>query len=60
MIVGFIILIVLVATGSLLKRAGRKGCAVKSAQTVSCEQNVPDEQIKERIERVGYTLKEIR
>lgn len=107
-IVGFIILIVLVATGSLVKRAGRKGCCgsseyiprkkklknviatkvfvvegmhcekcasrvteiinnfpgvagvvnlKKGIVTVSYEKEVPDEQIKERIERVGYTVK---
>ncbi len=32
----------------------------KGIVTVSYEQKVPDEQIKERIERVGYTVKEIR
>lgn len=32
----------------------------KGIVTVSYEQEVPDAQIKERIERVGYTVKEIR
>ena len=32
----------------------------KGIVTVSYQQEVPDEQIKERIERVGYTVKEIR
>ena len=32
----------------------------KGIVTVSYELEVPDEQIKERIERVGYTVKEIR
>ena len=32
----------------------------KGIVTVSYEQEVPDEQIKARIERVGYTVKEIR
>jgi len=32
----------------------------KGIVTVSYEQEVPDEQIKERMERVGYTVKEIR
>ena len=32
----------------------------KGIVTVSCQQEVPDERIKERIERVGYTVKEIR
>ena len=32
----------------------------KGIVTVSYEQEVPDEQIKGRIERVGYTVKEIR
>ena len=32
----------------------------KGIVTVSYEREVPDEQIKERIERVGYTVKEIR
>lgn len=31
----------------------------KGIVTVSYEQEVPDEQIKERIERVGYTVREI-
>jgi len=31
----------------------------KGIVTVSYQQEVPDEQIKERIERVGYTVKEI-
>ena len=42
-----------------------QGCAgavdlKKGTVTVSYEQEVPDEQIRERIERVGYTVKEIR
>ena len=32
----------------------------KGTVRVSYEKEVPDEQIKERIERVGYTVKEIR
>lgn len=32
----------------------------KGIVTVSYEQEVPDEQIKAKIERVGYTVKEIR
>ena len=41
-----------------------QGCAgavdlKKGIVTVSYEQEVPDEQIKERIERVGYTVREI-
>ena len=110
-IVGIIALIVLVAIGTLVKRAGRKGCCSsgdykprkkklknviatkvfvvegmhcekcanrvteivndfpgvagvvnlkKGIVTVSYEQEVPDEKIQERIERVGYTVKEIR
>jgi len=38
----------------------RCGKSEKSIVTVSYQQEVPDEQIKERIERVGYTVKEIR
>ena len=42
-----------------------QGCAgvvdlKKGTVTVSYEQEVPDEQIKNRIERAGYTVKEIR
>ena len=110
-IVGIIALIVFVAIGTLVKRAGRKGCCgsgdykprkkklknviatkvfvvegmhcekcanrvteivndfsgvagvvnlKKGVVTVSYEQEVPDEKIQERIERVGYTVKEIR
>ena len=110
-IIGILVVIVVVAITTLVKRAGHKGCCgssdykprkkklkniiatkvfmvegmrcekcayrvteivndfpgvagvvnlKKGIVTVSYEQNVPDEQIKERIERVGYTLKEIR
>ena len=111
-IVGIIALIVFVAIGTLVKRAGRKGCCgsgsdykprkkklknviatkifvvdgmhcekcanrvteivndiqgcagvvnlKKGIVTVSYEQEVLDEKIQERIERVGYTVKEIR
>ena len=42
-----------------------KGCAgavdlKKGTVTVSCEQEIPEAQIRARIERVGYTVKEIR
>lgn len=42
-----------------------QGCAgvvdlKKGIVTVSYEQEVPDEQVRARIERVGYTVKEIR
>ena len=111
-IVGIIVLIALVAIGSIFKRKGRKGCCgsgsdykprkkklqaviatkvfavdgmhcekcanrvtevvnditgvagvvdlKKGIVTVSYEQEVADEQIKARIERVGYTVTEIR
>ena len=111
-IIGIIAIIVVIAIGTLVKRAGRKGCCSsgsdykprkkklknviatkvfvvdgmhcekcanrvteivndfpgcagvvdlkKGIVTVSYEQEVPDEQIRERIERVGYTVKEIR
>ena len=111
-IIAIIAAIAFIAIGTLVKRAGRKGCCSsgsdykprkkklknviatkvfvvdgmhcekcanrvteivndfpgvagvvnlkKGIVTVSYEQEVPDEQIKERIERVGYTVKEIR
>ena len=111
-IIGIIVLLAVIAIGTLVKRAGRKGCCgsgsdykprkkklknviatkifvvdgmhcekcanrvteivndiqgcagvvnlKKGIVTVSYEQEVPDERIKERIERVGYTVKEIR
>lgn len=110
-IIGVIAVIVLVAIGIIIKRAGRKGCCGSSGDyiprkkklknviatkvftvdgmhcekcanrvtevindipgvagivdlkkrivTVSYEQEVSDEHIKERIERHGYTVKEI-
>ena len=110
-IVGIIVLIALVAIGSIFKRKGRKGCCgsgsdykprkkklknvivnktfkvdgmhcekcsnrvteavndmpgvagvvnlKKGIMTVSYEQDVPDEHIKDRIERHGYTVTEI-
>ena len=111
-IIGIIAIIAVIAIGTLVKRAGRKGCCSsgsdykprkkklknviatkvfvvegmhcekcanrvteivndfpgvagvvnlkKGIVTVAYEQEVPDGQIKERIERVGYTVKEIR
>ena len=111
-IIGIIILIAVIAIGTLVKRSGRKGCCgsgsdykpkkkklqaviatkvfavdgmhcekcanrvtevvnditgvagvvdlKKGIVTVSYEQEVADEQIKARIERVGYTVTEIR
>jgi len=111
-IIGIIVLIAVIAIGTLVKRSGRKGCCgsgsdykprkkklknviatkvftvdgmhcekcanrvtevvndipgvagvvdlKKGIVTVSYEQEVPDEQIKVRIERVGYTVTEIR
>ena len=111
-IIAVIVVIAVAAIGTLVKRAGRKGCCGSSGDykprkkklknviatkvfvvegmhcekcanrvteivndfpgaagvvdlkkgiaTVSYEQEVPDEQIRERIERVGYTVKEIR
>ena len=110
-IIGILVVIVVVAITTLVKRAGRKGCCgssdykprkkklknviatkvfvvegmhckkcvnrvteivndfpgvasvvnlKKGIVTVSYEQEVPDEQLKERIERAGYTVKEIR
>lgn len=111
-IIGIIVLIAVIAIGTLVKRSGRKGCCgggsdykprkkklknviatkvfavdgmhcekcanrvtgvandiigvagvvdlKKGIVTVSYQQEVPDERIKERIERVGYTVKEIR
>lgn len=111
-IIGIIVLLAVIAIGTLVKRSGRKGCcgsgsdykprkkklqAVIAAKvfavdgmhcekcanrvtevvndipgvagvvdlkkgivTVSYEQEVADEQIKARIERVGYTVTEIR
>ena len=111
-IIGIIAIIAVIAIGTLVKRAGRKGCCSsgsdykprkkklknviatkvfvvegmhcekcanrvteivndfpgvagvvnlkKGIVTVAYEQEVPDERIKERIERVGYTVKEIR
>ena len=111
-IIGIIVLLAVIAIGTLVKRSGRKGCCgsgsdykprkkklknviatkvfavdgmhcekcanrvteivndfqgcagvvdlKKGIVTVSYQQEVPDEQIKERIERVGYTVKEIR
>ena len=111
-ILGIIAVIAVVAIGTLVKRAGRKGCCgsagdykarkkklqnvvatkvfvvegmhcekcsnrvmevvndipgvaavvdlKKGIATVSYEQDVPDEQIKAKIERVGYIVKEIR
>ena len=111
-IIGIIAIIAVIAIGTLVKRAGRKGCCSsgsdykprkkklknviatkvfvvegmhcekcsnrvteivndfqgvagvvdleKGIVTISYEQEVPDEQIQERIERVGYTVKEIR
>lgn len=111
-IIGIIVLIAVIAIGTLVKRSGRKGCCGSSGDykprkkklknviatkifvvdgmhcekcanrvtevvndipgvagvvnlkkgivTVSYEQEVPNEQIKGCIERVGYTVKEIR
>ena len=111
-IIGIIVLLAVIAIGTLVKRSGRKGCCgsgsdykprkkklknviaikvfvvegmhcekcanrvteivndfsgvagvvnlKKGVVTVSYEQEVPDEKIQERIERVGYTVKEIR
>lgn len=111
-IIGIIVLLAVIAIGTLVERSGRKGCCgsgsdykprkkklknvvatkifvvdgmhcekcanrvteivndiqgcagvvnlKKGIVTVSYEQEVPDERIKERIERVGYTVKEIR
>ena len=111
-IIGIIALIALIAIGTMVKRAGRKGCCgsgsdykprkkklknvigtkvfvvdgmhcekcsnrvtevvndipgvagvvnlKKGIVTVSYEQDVPDEQIRAKIERVGYTVTEIR
>ena len=111
-IIGIIVLLAVIAIGTLVKRSGRKGCCgsgsdykprkkklknviaakvfavdgmhcekcanrvtevvndipgvagvvnlKKGIVTVSYEKEVPDEQIKARIERVGYTVKEIR
>ena len=111
-IIGIIAIIAVIAIGTLIKRAGRKGCCCsgsdykprkkklknviatkvfvvegmhcekcanrvteivndfpgvagvvnlkKGIVTLAYEQEVPDEQIKDRIERVGYTVKEIR
>ena len=111
-IIGIIVLIAVIAIGTLVKRSGRKGCCgsgsdykprkkklqtviatkvfavdgmhcekcanrvtevvndipgvagvvdlKKGIVTVSYEQEVADEQIKARIERVGYTVTEIR
>ena len=111
-IIGIIALIVVIAVGTLVKRAGRKGCCgsgsdykprkkklksviatkefvidgmhcekcsnrvteilndipgvagvvnlKKGIATVSYEQEVPDEEIKAKIERVGYTVTQIR
>ena len=111
-IIGIIVLIAVIAIGTLVKRSGRKGCCgsgsdykprkkklqaviatkvfavdgmhcekcanrvtevvnditgvagvvdlKKGIVKVSYEQEVADEQIKARIERVGYTVKEIR
>ena len=111
-IIGIIAVIAIVAVGTLVKRAGRKGCCgsagdykprkkklkhviatktfvvegmhcekcsnrvtevvndipgvsgitnlKKGIVTVSYEQEVPDEQIKAKIERVGYIVREIR
>ena len=111
-LIGIIVLIAVIAIGTLVKRSGRKGCCgsgsdykprkkklqaviatrifvvdgmhcekcanrvtevvndipgvagvvdlKKGIVTVSYEQEVPDEQIKARIERVGYTVTEIR
>ena len=111
-IIGIIVLLAVIAIGTLVKRSGRKGCCgsgsdykprkkklknviatkifavdgmhcekcanrvtevvnditgvsgvvdlKKGIVTVSYEQDVADEQIKERIERVGYTVTEIR
>lgn len=110
-IIGIIAIIAVIAIGTLVKRAGRKGCCSsgsdykprkkklknviatkvfvvdgmhcekcanrvteivndfpgvagvvnlkKGIVTVSYEQMIPDEQIKERIERVGYTVTSI-
>ena len=111
-IIGIIVLIAVIAIGTLVKRSGRKGCCgsvsdykprkkklknviatkvftvdgmhcekcanrvtevvndipgvagvvdlKKGIVTVSYEQEVADEQIKAKIERVGYTVTEIR
>ena len=111
-IIGIIVLLAVIAIGTLVKRSGCKGCCgsgsdykprkkklknviatkifvvdgmhcekcanrvtevvndipgvagvvdlKKGIVTVSYEQEVADEQIKARIERVGYTVKEIR
>lgn len=111
-IIGIIVLLAVIAIGTLVKRSGRKGCCgsgsdykprkkklknvistkifvvdgmhcekcanrvtevvnditgvagvvdlKKGIVTVSYEQEVADEQIKARIERVGYTVTEIR
>ncbi|MBR2047036.1 MAG: heavy-metal-associated domain-containing protein [Oscillospiraceae bacterium] len=111
-IIGIIVLLAVIATGTMVKRSGRKGCCgsgsgykprkkklknviatkifavdgmhcekcanrvtevvndiigvagvvdlKKGIVTVSYEQQVADEQIKARIERVGYTVTEIR
>lgn len=111
-IIGVLIVIAFAAVGTLVKRAGRKGCCgsagdykprkknlkkiiatkafvvegmhcekcsnrvtevvndiagvaasvnlKKGIVTVSYEQEVPDEQIKAKIERVGYIVREIR
>ena len=110
-IIGIVILVTVIAVGTLVKRSGRKGCCgssdykpkkkklkhvittrifvvegmhcekcanrvtevindipgvsgvvnlKKGIATVSYEQEVPDEQIKAKIERVGYRVTEIR
>ena len=67
-IIGILLVITIAAIGTLRKRSGSKGCCgtagvvnlKKGIVTVSYELEVPDEQIKAKIERVGYTVKEIR